>query len=65
MFNLALAYYLAGCYRDAAQTAAAVESQARTVFLHAVHAAALAQLGDAEARGAQRTKCAAAAHFSK
>ena len=52
MFNLALAYYLAGRYRDAAQTAAAVESQARTVFLHAVHAAALAQLGDAE--GARR-----------
>ena len=52
MFNLALAYYLAGRYRDAVQTAVAVESQARTVFLHAVHAAALAQLGDAE--GARR-----------
>ena len=47
MFNLALAYYLAGRYRDAAQTAVAVESNARTVFLQAVHAAALAQLGDA------------------
>src|SRR5688572_23634386 len=52
MFNLALAYYLAGRYRDAAQTAAAVEPQGRTVFLHAVHAAALAQLGDAD--GARR-----------
>jgi adenylate cyclase len=52
MFNLALAYYLAGRYRDAAQAAAAVEPQGRTVFLHAVHAAALAQLGDAE--GARR-----------
>ncbi len=52
MFNLALAYYLAGRYRDAVQTAVAVEPQARTVFLHAVHAAALAQLGDAE--GARR-----------
>jgi len=52
MFNLALAYYLAGRYRDAAQTAVAVESNARTVFLQAVHAAALAQLGDAE--GARR-----------
>ncbi len=52
MFNLALAYYLAGRYRDAAQTAAAVEPQGRTVFLHAVHAAALAQLGAAD--GAQR-----------
>ena len=52
MFNLALAYYLAGRYRDAVQTAVAVEPQARTVFLHAAHAAALAQLGDAE--GARR-----------
>ena len=52
MFNLALAYYRAGRYRDAVQTAVAVEPQARTVFLHAVHAAALAQLGDAE--GARR-----------
>jgi TolB-like protein/class 3 adenylate cyclase len=52
MFNLALAYYLAGRYRDAVQTSAALEPNARTVFLHAVHAAALAQLGDAE--GAQR-----------
>ena len=52
MFNQALAYYLAGRYRDAVQTAVAVEPQARTVFLHAVHAAALAQLGDAE--GARR-----------
>jgi TolB-like protein len=52
MFNLALAYYLAGRYRDAAQAAVAVEPQSRTVFLHAVHAAALAQLGDAE--GARR-----------
>jgi len=52
MFNLALAYYLAGRYRDAAQTSAAVEPNARTVFQHAVHAAALAQLGDGE--GARR-----------
>ena len=52
MFNLALAYYLAGRYRDAVHTAVAVEPQGRTVFLHAVHAAALAQLGDAE--GARR-----------
>ncbi len=52
MFNLALAYYLAGRYRDAAQASAAVEPNARTPFLHAVHAAALAQLGDAE--GARR-----------
>ena len=52
MFNLALAYYLAERYRDAAQTAVAVEPQSRSVFLHAVHAAALAQLGDAE--GARR-----------
>jgi tetratricopeptide (TPR) repeat protein len=48
MFNLALAYYLAGRYREAAQTAVAVEPNARTVFLRAVQAAALAQLGDAE-----------------
>jgi adenylate cyclase len=53
MFNLALAYYLAGRYRDAAQTATAVEPNRRTVFLEAVHAAALAQLGDAE--GARRS----------
>ena len=52
MFNLALAYYLAGRYADAAQTAVAVDTNARTVFLQAVHAAALAQLGDAE--GARR-----------
>jgi TolB-like protein/class 3 adenylate cyclase len=52
IFNLALAYYLAGRYRDAAQTVAAVEPRARSGFLHAVHAAALAQLGDAE--GARR-----------
>lgn len=52
MFNLALAHYLAGRYSDAAQTSAAVEPNARTVFLHAVHAAALAQLGDGE--GARR-----------
>jgi adenylate cyclase len=53
MFNLALAYYLAGRYREAAQTSAAVEPNARTVFLHAVHAAALAQLGELDAaRGA-------------
>jgi len=48
MFNLALAYYLAGRYREAAQTATAVEPKARSVFVQAVHAAALAQLGDAE-----------------
>jgi TolB-like protein/Flp pilus assembly protein TadD len=52
MFNLALAYYLAGRYRAAAQTALAVEPRARTVFLEAVHAAALAQLGDDQ--GARR-----------
>jgi adenylate cyclase len=52
MFNLALAYYLAGRYSDAVQTSAAVEANARTVFLRAVHAAALAQLGDDE--GARR-----------
>jgi adenylate cyclase len=52
LFNLALAYYLGGRYRDAAQTVAAVEPRARSGFLHAVHAAALAQLGDAE--GARR-----------
>jgi adenylate cyclase len=52
IFNLALAYYLAGRYRDAALTVAAVEPNARSGFLHAVHAAALAQLADAE--GAQR-----------
>jgi adenylate cyclase len=49
MFNLALAYYLAGRYRDAAQTATAVEPKARTVFLEAVLAAALAQLGEDDA----------------
>jgi TolB-like protein/class 3 adenylate cyclase len=48
MLNLALAYYLAGRYREAAQTTTAVEPNARNVFLRAVHAAALAQLGDAE-----------------
>jgi TolB-like protein/class 3 adenylate cyclase len=52
IFNLALAYYLAGRYRDAALAVAAVEPNSRSGFLHAVHAAALAQLGDAE--GAQR-----------
>jgi adenylate cyclase len=52
MFNLALAYYLAGRYREAAQTTTAVEANARSVFLRAVQAAALAQLGDAE--GARR-----------
>ncbi len=49
MFNLALAYYLAGRYREAVRTATAVEPNARTVFLQAVHAAALAQLGEDEA----------------
>ena len=49
MFTLALAYYLAGRYRDAAQTATAVEPRARTVFLEAVLAAAHAQLGEDEA----------------
>ena len=49
MFNLALAYYLAGRYRDAAQAGAALEAGARTVFLRAVHVAALAQLGELEA----------------
>jgi adenylate cyclase len=49
MFNLALAYYLAGRYRDAAQAGAALEAGTRTVFLRAVHVAALAQLGELEA----------------
>jgi TolB-like protein/class 3 adenylate cyclase len=49
MFNLALAYYLAGRYRDAAQTATAVEPKARTVFLESVLAAAHAQLGEDQA----------------
>jgi TolB-like protein/class 3 adenylate cyclase len=49
MFNLALAYYLAGRYREAVQTAAALQPNARTVFLEAVHAGALAQLGEGEA----------------
>ncbi|HSA72214.1 MAG TPA: adenylate/guanylate cyclase domain-containing protein [Burkholderiales bacterium] len=48
MFNLALAYYLAGRYREAVQTAVAVEPGSRTVFLRIVQAAALAQLGEAE-----------------
>ena len=48
MFNLALAYYLAGRYREAAQAATAVDTKTSTVFLRAVHVAALAQLGDAE-----------------
>ena len=48
MFTLALAYYLTGRYRDAVQTATAVEPKARTVFLEAVLAAALAQLGEDE-----------------
>ena len=48
MFNLALAYYLAGRHRDAVQASAAVDPNARTVFLYAVHAAALAELGDAD-----------------
>jgi adenylate cyclase len=52
IFNLVLAYYLAGRYREAVQASAAVEPNARTVLLRAVHAAALAQLGDAE--GARR-----------
>jgi len=52
IFSLMLAYYLAGRYRDAVQTSAALEPNARTVLLRAVHAAALAQLGDAE--GARR-----------
>jgi tetratricopeptide (TPR) repeat protein len=52
MFTLSLAYYLAGRYRDAAKAAADVEANRRTVFLHAVHAAALAQLGDSQ--GARR-----------
>ena len=53
MFNLALAYYLAGRYREAAQAALAVEPNARTCS-RAVHAAALAQLGDAEAAARSR-----------
>ena len=52
MFNLGLAYYLAGRYREAAQTVAGVEPSARSASLYAVYAAALAQLGDTE--GAQR-----------
>jgi len=49
MFNLALAYYLAGRYREAVETAVAVQPNARTVFLQAVQAGALAQLGEDEA----------------
>jgi adenylate cyclase len=49
MFNLALAYYLAGRHREAVQIAIAVPPNTRTVFLEAVHAAALAQLGEDEA----------------
>lgn len=49
MFNLALAYYLAGRYREVVQTVVAVEPNTRTVFLRIVHAAALAQLGEDEA----------------
>ena len=49
MFNLVLAYYLAGRYRDAVQASVALEPGARTVFLRAVHAAALGQLGELEA----------------
>jgi tetratricopeptide (TPR) repeat protein len=49
MFNLGLAYYLAGRYREAVETAVAVQPNARTVFLQAVHAGALAQLGEDEA----------------
>lgn len=52
MFNLGLAYYLAGRYREAAQTVAGVEPRARSASLYAVYAAALAQLGDTE--GARR-----------
>ena len=47
-FNLALAYYLAGRYRDAVKLAdASIARGADTVFLHAVRAAAHAQLGEA------------------
>jgi TolB-like protein/class 3 adenylate cyclase len=49
MFNLALAYYLADRYREAVQSALAVQPSARTVFLEAVHAGALAQLGEEDA----------------
>jgi TolB-like protein/class 3 adenylate cyclase len=49
MFNLALGYYLAGRYQEAAQAAVAVHPNSRTVFLEAVHAGALAQLGEHEA----------------
>jgi tetratricopeptide (TPR) repeat protein len=58
MFNLALAYYLSGRYRDAAQAGAALEPGARTMFLYAVHAAALAQLGELEGatRAAQEVR---------
>jgi TolB-like protein/class 3 adenylate cyclase len=49
MFNLALAYYLAGRYREAVQSALAVPRDTRTVFLEAVHAGALAELGEREA----------------
>jgi adenylate cyclase len=49
-FNLAMGYYLAGRYRDSAAACnAAIEINAeQTAFVHAVHAAALAQLGSTE-----------------
>jgi adenylate cyclase len=47
-FNLSLAYYLAGRHRDAVKLAdGSIARGADTVFLHAVRAAALAQLGEA------------------
>ena len=48
-FNLALAYYLGGRYREAAQTAeATLRGAPELSFVVAVRAAALAQLGDVE-----------------
>lgn len=48
-FNLAFAYYLAGRYRDAlAACDAALEGQGGLVFVHALRAAALAQLGSTD-----------------
>lgn len=48
-FNLALAYYLAGRYRESVAACDRYLVGNNDVFLHAVRAAALGQLGDAEA----------------
>lgn len=47
-FNLALAYYLAGRYRDAVAVCDTHLARGNDVFMHAVRAAALAQLGESE-----------------